>query len=200
MIVSYVPFTPNTFMADGEGQTFGHSDPATSWPTQLGGIGRMQNWNILNIAENGDTGTAITNRYNAIAYKGWPTVTQVPAIFWLHAGPTDIENGVSGVDCYNSVKGILVDAATRGFRGIGVTQCWYSPTQPQYNTQFDSYNTLIAADPNVTPGLVFPGHLTFPNSGQPPYFNDPDSGHLNPAGNLVYATAVYNLMLSLGLI
>lgn len=191
MFCGMINFTPLNFVADGEGQTYGHDDHVNSWPSQLAAIGQMQDWNIVNVAVNGDIVGATVNRYPFATRNQQPINSRVEAVLWMHVGPPDIENGATGQSVYDQIAPVLATAVTQGFI-VGVTQCWMNPN-PAFDSAFQQFNTLIAACPSVTSGLVFNGAATFTTPGAGPYFI-PTSYHLNASGNLLYAQSVYNLL------
>src|SRR6185437_7222155 len=154
---------PNTFLAIGEGQTQGNGNPE-SWPTQLAGIGTMGWWNVYNTAVGGDLAAAIVVQFTDAGKPYWPTVTRVPSVLWVHAGPPDMENGATGASVYDIIAPMLASAKSMGFN-VGVTQNWYNTDYPNPDAQFAAYNSLVDADPRVAPGLVFDGHATFPTPG-----------------------------------
>lgn len=192
MVGSLVPFQVSTFLCLGEGQTEGNETPQFSWPTQLSGMGNMPNYKVTNLAVPNYRANDVARTLYTTGKPYWPTVTRIPSIVWVHAGPPDMENFDTGAHAYSLIAPMLSDATAAGFK-VGVTKCWYNPDFPQSVTdEFMAYNSLVAADPSVTPGLVFDGAATFPNPGTLPYFES--AYHLNQAGYAIYAAAVYNLL------
>lgn len=185
------------FVFDGDSHTYGNADPANAWPNFLHTQPRSLNYNFSIIATNGATWQTVANRYDTYAYPLSPAGRGIPAGYWLHIGSNNIAVGDSGASIYVGVAAILTKAKNNGFDPIGVTLPWGDPNfSGAQNTQLLAYNASLAADPRVTPGLVFDGYTNVVPFNSLPYFLTAQN-HLNPTGQSFYGiTNVYPLLLA----
>lgn len=152
----------------------------------LGGTSLSSNWNVGNVSNPENLSLVLKNRFQAAAATPQALTYDIKACLW-HQGESDTTGGADTA-YYQNLKNLI--AYVRGYTGkpnLVFVLCAINTSSIDYNTNVQNAKIQVAQeDPFV---------FSIPVTNGLQYLNT-DARHINYAGGLDLATAIFNVMLA----